>query len=184
MSVYLIAGLGNPGKDYDQTRHNVGFMFIDFLNSKFNGPQFTLEKKFNSEITSISINSHKILLTKPQTYMNNSGESIVQIKKYFDIENSNILIVHDDLDINLGEYKIQLTKGPRQHNGIISVENHLHTNEFYKIRIGIENRGELRRQISGRDYVLSRFKTEEQEALIDLFETIYKDLSSRIVVEV
>jgi PTH1 family peptidyl-tRNA hydrolase len=181
METYLIAGLGNPGDEYKNTRHNVGFLCIDYIAEQFNAGGLNNEKKFNADIANILHNGYKVLLTKPQTFMNNSGESIQKISEYYQVPPKNIFIIHDDLDIAINEYKIQLTKGPRQHNGIISIENHLNTNEFNKIRVGIENRGELRNKISGKDYVLSNFTHQEKETLSeDIFPAINSDLRSRI----
>lgn len=181
METYLIAGLGNPGSEYKNTRHNVGFMFVDYIVEKLGASNFNMEKKFNAETTNISIEGKKLILAKPQTYMNNSGESIIKLSQYFQISNENIYIVHDDLDINLNEYKIQFSKGPRQHNGIVSIECTLNTTDFHKVRIGIENRGELRGRISGKDYVLANFIDTEKEAFVNtVFPKLFEDLKSRI----
>lgn len=177
----LIIGLGNPGKEYKKTRHNVGFMFLDFLNKYLKFEDFTHEDKFNGMVSISNFENIKMILVKPLTYMNNSGETVVKVKNYYKIDTDNIFVIHDDLDIDFSEYKIQFTKGPRQHNGLLSIENHLGTSNFYKVRIGIEKRGELRNVISGKDYVLSNFSNDETELLEkEVFENIKNDLISQI----
>lgn len=159
-SIKLIVGLGNPGKEYVKTRHNAGFIFLDLLSN-----EFLTETKFKAEIANVTINK-KILLAKPTTYMNASGESVVAICNFYKLLPKEILVVHDDLDVKLGEYKLQFNKGPKVHNGILSIENLLATTEFWRLRVGIDNRTEeLRKLISGSDYVLGRFSPEELDAL-------------------
>lgn len=111
-----------------------------------------------------------IKLAKPTTFMNLSGESVGAISSFYKINPAEILVVHDDLDIKLGEYKMHFNKGPKVHNGITSIENHLGTSEFWRLRIGIDNRTpELRENISGADYVLGRFNSEERILLDKVF---------------
>lgn len=166
--IKLIVGLGNPGKDYFKTRHNAGFLFLDSWNT-----QFLNETKFKSEISTVVIDNNKLLLAKPNTYMNSSGDAVVAIARFYKINPSQILIAHDDLDIKLGEYKLQFNKGPKVHNGILSVENKLSTTEFWRLRIGIDNRtDELRQNINGADYVLGRFAEDELNKLSELFSEL------------
>ncbi|MBP9758427.1 aminoacyl-tRNA hydrolase [Candidatus Dojkabacteria bacterium] len=179
--IFLFIGLGNPGKEYKNTRHNVGFMFLDYLIEKMNFQKFSVEEKFACELSINQYQNSKIILVKPQTFMNNSGETVVRVKNYYKIESVNIFVIHDDLDIEFPEYKLQYTKGPRQHNGLISIERHLGTSTFHKVRIGIENRGELRNIIPGKDYVLSSFSKEEIKILQnETFNKIQSNLISHI----
>lgn len=165
--IKLIVALGNPGKEYVKTRHNAGFIFMD----KFN-VEFLPENKFKSEIAQINLNQ-KFLLAKPKTFMNSSGESVVAILNFYKLLPSEILVIHDDLDIKLGEYKIQFNKGPKVHNGILSIENMLATSAFWRLRVGIDNRTEeLRQHISGADYVLGRFTDDELKQLGSIFKSI------------
>lgn len=179
----LIAGLGNPGKEYDKTRHNAGYMLIDKIINNYKFPKLETEEKFSSQITTgILLSDIKLILAKPLTFMNNSGDAIQRISKYYKIPSQHIYVAHDDLDIDLGEYKIQYTKGPRQHNGINSIERYLGSSAFNKIRIGIENRGDLRHKITGKDYVLSKFTKEEQNTLQNsIFESLLEDLQNKIL---
>lgn len=171
--IKLIVGLGNPGKDYFNTRHNAGFLFLDSL-----ATSFLEEKKFKSEIC-ITNSFNKVIYSKPLTFMNNSGEAVKAIASFYKIKPSDILIVHDDLDIKLGDYKLQFNKGPKVHNGILSIENHLNTSEFWRLRIGIDNRTEeIKKYISGSDYVLGRFSTEELDTLTKVFNQIKAELQN------
>lgn len=183
----LIVGLGNPGKEYINTRHNAGFAFIDALREKFLY-QNTLfptdwrkEDTFMSEIAFIK-NGSKIvaILQKPLTYMNNSGDAVQKIIKKFDIEPSqDLILIHDDLDIKLGEFKIQTGKSPIGHNGINDIEDKLGTKNFKRVRLGIENRKD--KNISGTDYVLMKFSKDEQVVLEETIEDAIQGILSDII---
>lgn len=171
-NIDLIAGLGNPGKEFLRTRHNVGFMFLDFLSKTF-----VEERRFKGLASTIELSKKKIHLIKPTTFMNTSGESVNLISKFYKIQSSNTLVVHDDLDIKFGEFKLQFSKGPKVHNGIISVERSLSTTNFWRLRIGVDNRSEdIRKFSSGSDYVLARFSAEE----IKMLESTFKQILSFI----
>jgi len=165
----LIVGLGNPGKEYSSSRHNAGFMFLEALKDKFlyqkdiYATEWRVEDTFQSEISFVKRSSTIVaVLVKPMTYMNNSGEAVSKIAKKLDIGNisDDMILIHDDLDISLGEFKIQIGKSPNGHNGVKSVEDRLGTNNFKRVRIGIENRQE--KNIKGEDYVLMKFSKEEK----------------------
>ncbi len=173
----LIVGLGNPGTQYEHTRHNVGHMYVDYL-AQFLRPdtqnihtQFALQKSFDSSVLEIRTNNVKILLAKPVTFMNRSGAAVRKLRDFYKIANSDVIVVHDDLDITLGLFKIQLARGPKVHNGISSVEQSLGTNDFWRVRIGVENRPK-EYKMSGEAYVLQNFKTEEHEIAQKAFEEI------------
>lgn len=168
--IKLIVGLGNIGREYAKTRHNVGFMFVDFLHSQFGSSAFSDQTKFKAMTSEIQVAEQKILLAKPTTMMNSSGESVALLKAYFKLNNDEILIVHDDMDIRLGEYKIQLGKGPKVHNGLSSIDQMLSSPEYYRLRIGIENREILgNKGMPGRAYALSNFSEQEEEIIKTLF---------------
>lgn len=181
----LIVGLGNPGKSYENTRHNVGFGFIDFFFKKLardlkltnsNSIDWKFDKIFNSEI--LSINGSIGL--RPQTFMNNSG---IVVKKYMEKNNikpENLILIYDDLDIKFGSYKICNAKSPKKHNGVNSVINQIGTSEFIHIRIGVENRQGDAKNIPGMDYVLMKFTKDETYILDETFEKISKELSNFI----
>lgn len=181
----IIVGLGNPGEKYAQTRHNVGFMFIDFVNERLDGGKWKLEGKLKVQMVRIEENGEKMLLIKPQTFMNDSGiavQKIVASSPRFareagskELPVRDLIVVHDDLDIRLGEYKIQRGKGPKLHNGIESIEHRLGTTDFIRVRIGVDNR-ETDQRIPGEAYVLQNFTDEEQVILRSIFELLAQRL--------
>lgn len=171
--IRIIVGLGNVGKEYSKTRHNAGFLLLDEL-CEF---PFELEKKFESLMVAIQINGHKVLLVKPTTLMNNSGRAVSKLLKYFDITPEEMIVTHDDLDIELGNWKMQFGKGPHAHNGLESIEKSINSNEFWRIRIGVDNRNEeQKKNMSGSDYVLEKMPSKELEILsgvnLDIIDAI------------
>jgi len=168
--MYLLVGLGNPGKKYEYNRHNIGYLSIDKLLSCFG--EYTERKKFNSILYEIKLNSQKILLAKPQTYMNNSGEPINQLINYYKIPSSNVFVFHDELDIPFGNIKLKKGGGNAGHNGLKSLVSHLN-NDFIRIRIGISHPGS-KELVS--NYVLNNFSSNEKKSL----DTILSYISSNI----
>lgn len=148
----LIVGLGNPGKEYENTRHNVGFEVIDHL---VNGNIFS--SKFNG----LYYKDGDVIYLKPQTFMNLSGNCVVQFKNYFKIDGKDILIIHDDLDLPLGSAKIKFSSGSGGDNGVKSIIESLATNNFGQYKIGISNN----KNIDTKDYVLGKFSKNERELL-------------------
>jgi PTH1 family peptidyl-tRNA hydrolase len=177
-NIKLIIGLGNIGKEYEKTRHNVGFMFVDELLTKsVESTNFSEEKKLRAFVAGVRFGEQKIVIAKPTTLMNNSGLAVSLLQNYYKVSSSEILIVHDDLDITLGNHKLQFKKGPHIHNGINSIEDTLKTSKFWRLRIGVENRKpEERQYIQGIDYVLGRFSGDERESLNRTFSDICKKL--------
>ena len=153
----LIVGLGNPGKQYDQTRHNIGFEVIDTLSDQFSIP--LNQSKFKGLYGIGLHNGEKVLLLKPLTYMNLSGESIRAVMDYYQIELEDLLVIYDDLDLPVGKIRLRQKGSPGGHNGIKSTVAHLGTQEFNRIRIGI-NRPTPGMSVP--DYVLGRFRQEER----------------------
>ena len=157
-----IVGLGNPGEKYQNNRHNVGFMVVDelqrSLDSARDDAKFVFSKKFNAEM----IQTKDFILAKPQTFMNDSGVAVAAICNFYKIKNEDLYIIHDDLDIQLSNYKIQYGKGPKVHNGLKSVEEKLGIDQFWNVRVGVENR-EVRGNsgIPGVVYSLQNFSPEE-----------------------
>ena len=136
--IKIIVGLGNPGKDYQTTRHNVGFWLVDQL---VKPTTFTSEKKFSGDCAKISVNYNPIWLLKPKLFMNRSGLSIKQLSSFYKIQAENILVVHDDLDLQPGIAKIKKGGGHGGHNGLRDTINQLQTKDFYRLRIGIGHPG-------------------------------------------
>lgn len=147
----LIVGLGNPGKEYVNTRHNIGFMLID----KYLG-DVKFKEKFNGlyyETNSLD----KVIFLKPQTFMNNSGDCVVKFANYYNVKPEDILVIQDDLDINVGKYKFKINSSSGGHNGIKSIINNLGTNGFFRLKIGISNI----RKNNVIDFVLGKFSKDE-----------------------
>ena len=164
--MYLIAGLGNPTREYEKTRHNVGFEAIDILADKA-GTTVT-EKKHKALYGKGYIGGQKVILAKPQTYMNLSGESIREIADFYKIEPENIIILCDDINLSEGQLRIRLKGSAGGHNGLKNIISHLGTQEFPRIRIGV---GEKPRGMDLADYVLGRFPKEQQGVM----EEAYRD---------
>lgn len=169
----LIVGLGNPGSKYKNSRHNTGFKFLDDFGFEITkeSPDFQMSNKHNAEI----LRTDNFILAKPMTFMNDSGRAVSFIFNFYKLKPSDIYVVHDDLDISLGEYKIQKGVGPKVHYGIKSIEKELGRSDFWRVRIGIDNRDSENR-ISGEDYVLQNFSIDETRVLIEVFKNVAKDL--------
>ncbi len=133
MITHLIVGLGNPGKTYEHTWHNLGFMVVDALAAKLGPAPFKLEKKFQAEIAQ----HDDLLMVKPQTFMNNSGESVAAIAHYYKLKPKNIFVIHDEFDLPLGQIKISQGRGPGTHNGVKSVAEKLGSEDITRFRLGI-----------------------------------------------
>ncbi len=162
--MYLIVGLGNPGKKYEQTRHNIGFMAVDAILNSY-GSNDKPKKKFNSIIHELQLENKKVIIAKPETYMNNSGDAIIQIVNYFKIKTENILILHDELDLPFGSIRLKVGGGIAGHNGLKSILSHL-DNTFLRLRLGIDHPGD-KRLVS--NYVLGNFSNSEMDNLNTLF---------------
>ena len=161
----LIVGLGNPGDKYIDTRHNVGYLIIDgYLGD------VKWKNKFNAEYYEDNIAGEKVLFVKPLTYMNLSGDSVVQFVNYFDIELSDILVIQDDLDLVFGNYKLKTNSSDGGHNGIKSIINRLSSKEFARLKVGISNN----KSIDTKDYVLGSFSKKEKEEFSSMQETFNK----------
>jgi len=165
----LLIGLGNPGKEYESTRHNCGFMVVDAFASSHNA-SFSPQSKFKSEIAEFLLHERKIIVAKPQTFMNLSGESVGTIARFYKIEPKNIWVVADDLDLPLGKIRVRHNGETGGHHGLDSIKNALQTSDFSRIRLGIRG-SELRQEhvnsnIDTSSFVTSNFTAQEQ-LLID-----------------
>jgi len=167
LSKYLVVGLGNPGKSYERTRHNVGFAAVEKLAQK-HGLFFKKELKFKGELAEGQIGADSTMILKPLTFMNLSGEAVALVMRYYEIDLSRLLIVTDDVDIPLGQLRIRINSGPGGHNGLKSVEEHLQTIRYARLRIGVGDRekGELV------DHVLGRFSLEEEKLVPGVLERV------------
>ena len=171
----LIVGLGNPGEEYKKTRHNAGFLAVNEIANNFHFP--TSNSKFNAEISQATLNNEKIFLVKPQTFMNNSGEAIRAIADYYKINTEDIIIIHDDLDIPLGEYKISKNKNSGGHKGVQSIIDYLRTKDFTRIRIGIMTEN---KKIPTEKFVLEEFNKDELEKINKIIKEIVLNISTRL----
>lgn len=158
----LIVGLGNPGKSYEGTRHNIGFSALEALRERLKFGGFRNEVKFNAEIARGDFNREKIFLIRPQTFMNLSGQSVELVKQFYKIETEDIWVVYDDVDLSLGQLRIREGGSPGTHNGMKSLTQALVSEAFPRFRLGVESRGEtspLQQDVAS--FVLERFRNEE-----------------------
>lgn len=163
----IIAGLGNPGKEYEKTRHNIGFQIIDLVREELKFPEFKNKPKFNAEISEGEYNTEKILLVKPMTFMNLSGDSVQKIMNFYHAYPDDLWVIVDDLDFQLGDLKIRAKGGPGTHNGLISVHESINSDKFPRFKVGIESRSaELKGKFAGKDYVLSKFEASEEKIMV------------------
>lgn len=163
----LIVGLGNPGKRYERTRHNVGFMLLDALHeklTKYNINNWELSKKFNAQISGCTINGEKIILAKPMTYMNHSGQTVQLIMHFYKMTHKDLIVAHDDKDILLGEIKMQTDKNHAGHNGIKSIIEHIGTKDFTRLRMGVASENKRKMKDTAK-FVLHKFGILERKKL-------------------
>ncbi|OGN01436.1 MAG: aminoacyl-tRNA hydrolase [Candidatus Yanofskybacteria bacterium RIFCSPLOWO2_02_FULL_43_10] len=181
----LIIGLGNPDEEYQNTRHNVGFMFLDYLAKKIDANDFAEDKKHNAMISKSKIEKTSVILAKPLSYVNKSGDVVLKLIKNYKLKIENLVVVHDDLDIEFGSFKNSFEKNSGGHKGVESIIKALKTNKFYRLRIGTSVRALLKaREQSDKkrddfvmDFVLSKFTKMEHEKLKSLF----KEASERLL---
>jgi len=152
----LVVGLGNPGREYERTRHNVGWLVVDELAKRHGG---SFRAKFSGQVAEVRLGDEKLALLKPETYMNESGRSLAAAAHFFKVEPGEVLVVHDDVDLEPERLQARLGGGLAGHNGLRSIAQALGTNDFLRLRIGIgrPGRGD-RRPVA--DYVLSKFDPE------------------------
>ena len=163
----LIVGLGNPGKEYKKTRHNIGFNLLDSLADKYNY-SFRLDKKFNCEIGETSINGEKVIMIKPLSFMNLSGTVVSKIRSFYDIDINDILVIQDDLDMEFGKIRIVYDSSSGGHNGIKNISECLGSQKYTRLKIGISND----REIDTKDYVLGKFSKDDLKNLEHIYEKL------------
>lgn len=161
--MHLVVGLGNPGRKYDKTRHNMGFNAIDKMADDLGIKVKT--KKFRALVGEGTLNGEKIILVKPQTYMNNSGESVGEIFSYYKIPDENLIVIYDDVDLPAGSVRVRKSGGPGTHNGMKSVIHHLGFTDFPRVRLGIGTNAEGEDLI---DHVIGKVPRNERRMLDDL----------------
>jgi peptidyl-tRNA hydrolase, PTH1 family len=183
----VIIGLGNPGEEYSGTRHNIGFEIVDKIQREWDLPDFEFNKKFNAEISKgvcepLTVNC-ELLLAKPQTFMNLSGETVRSILDFYKLTPGDIIVVHDDLDIPTGKYKLATDSSSAGHNGVQNIIDQLSTQKFNRVRVGIgesTEEGAIKCQLGAHDYVLDKFSPQEKEAIEKLSANILKEIEQLI----
>ncbi len=197
--MYFIVGLGNPGEKFKNTRHNVGFDSLNYFALKNDFSEFCLDKKSNSLITDKFINEQKILLIKPQTFMNLSGKSMRILLDYYNTKKgffsfliqkfkkkkkvfNNLIVIYDDIDIEIGKIKVAQKGGSGGHNGLKSIIQELNTNNFIRIRIGIKPKIKEQnfKKIAIRNFVLGHFKDQEKELIQKSIQEAIKKINKLI----
>ena len=166
-TIYLVAGLGNPGAEYARTRHNAGFMAVECFGSKF-GANWKNEAKFQSRVARIEARGRKVILCEPQTFMNASGEAIAPLAAYYKVPQERILVVVDDADLPFGQIRLRAEGSSGGHHGLDSIEHHLSTRQFARLRVGIGRTDRGLREITG--HVLGKFSADEAELLEKVLE--------------
>lgn len=167
----LIVGLGNPEKKYDLTRHNAGFMALDYFAIQEN-IDFKLDNRLKGFIGQKQINGEKVIILKPITYMNLSGESIRPVLEYYKIDIKDMIVLVDDISIDFSKIRIREKGSAGGHNGLKSIENNLKTQDYIRVKIGVGNNN----LYDLKDYVLSKFSEEEKPILIETIKKVYEIL--------
>lgn len=163
--MYIIAGLGNPSKEYEKTRHNAGFEAIDRLADQLNIQ--VKERKHKALCGKAMIDGEKVLLLKPQTFMNLSGESIRDAADFYKVDPQHIIVIYDDISLDVGQLRVRGKGSAGGHNGIKSIIAHLGTQEFPRVRVGVGNKPD---RMDLADYVLGRFSQVEQKVMEEAFQ--------------
>lgn len=182
----LIIGLGNPDEKYQNTRHNVGFMMVNYIAKKNDCGDFEFNKKLNSLVTKCKIGKNQFFLAKPQTYVNKTGEAASKLKSFYKVKPEDTVLVHDDLDIEFGSFKLSFGKNSGGHKGVESVIKALKTKSFWRLRIGTAVRAldkareqsDKKRDAFVMDFVLSKFTKNEEGSLKKLFKEAYIRIES------
>jgi peptidyl-tRNA hydrolase, PTH1 family len=175
--IKLIVGLGNPGRQYEKTRHNAGFLFVEHL-ARIAGAAWSGSGQFSGEVAECSIGGYKLILLKPMTFMNRSGMSVGKFLRYYKLNPEEMLVVHDELELAEGLVKSKRDGGHGGHNGLRDIIAHIDSRDFYRLRVGIG------RPVAGEkvaDYVLSGLSLDGQARLARLFEGLVSNMDALIV---
>jgi len=175
----LIVGLGNPGHQYQNTRHNIGFLTVDHLQQIFKLPKFKNDKKLSAEITK----NKNLILAKPQTFMNLSGQAVSKIKNYYKIKLTNIMVIHDEIDLPIGKIRLSKNSNAAGNKGIASIIQALKSKNFLRLRIGIANQNKSR--IPTDKFVLTPFTKDDinifkESKIADLTVSVTQDFMDQI----
>lgn len=157
----LVVGLGNPGPKYENTRHNIGFMVVDVLAGRVGG-KFSAHKRSNADIVQARLDGRQVIIAKPRTYMNLSGGPVASLAKFFSVDPSNVIVLHDELDLDFGTIRLKLGGGENGHNGLRSTSSALGTKDYLRVRMGI---GRPPGRQDPADFVLKPFSATERKEL-------------------
>ncbi|AMK77698.1 MULTISPECIES: aminoacyl-tRNA hydrolase [Methylomonas] len=174
--IKLIVGLGNPGRQYEKTRHNAGFLFVEYL-AGLAGAGWSSSSQFSGEVAECNIGGFRLMLLKPMTFMNKSGMSVGKLLRYYKLNPEEMLVVHDDLELPESVVKLKRDGGHGGHNGLRDIITHIDSRDFYRLRVGIG------RPLAGEkvaDYVLSGLSLDGQARLLGLFEGLAKNMEALI----
>lgn len=166
--IKLIVGLGNIGKEYDGTRHNIGFVVVDKLQKDYDLPTWKEQKKFRALVTEGYAGGKKIILAKPTTFMNASGEAVRSLKDFYKLTNKDIVVIHDELDLPFETVKIKIGGGSAGNNGLKSLIAHI-GEDFTRVRVGIKN--DLLEEMDAADFVLGKFNKSEQAKISTVIQS-------------
>jgi len=169
--MWILVGLGNPGKEYEDNRHNVGFMVIDEIAREYGLPAF--KSKFEGEIVEGRIGEEKVVLVKPMTYMNLSGQCVQKVARFYKVTPNRIVAFHDELDLAAGKMRVKKGGGAAGHNGLKSMDAHLNSQDYWRVRLGIGHPGDKDR-VTG--HVLGDFSKAEKQWLPDWIEALAKNV--------
>jgi PTH1 family peptidyl-tRNA hydrolase len=170
--MFVLVGLGNPGNQYALNRHNVGFMAIDTIAESYGFPPF--KQKFSALVSEGNLGTNRLILCKPQTFMNRSGQSVAQLVQFYKVLSHFVYVIHDDLALEPGRVKLKLGGGAGGHNGLRSLDQHMGAN-YWRVRVGIGHPG-VKDMVS--DYVLSNFKTSDHDWLTSVLSSICEESPS------
>lgn len=182
---FLIVGLGNPGKEYELTRHNTGWLALDAI---IKDEDWDEDKKLGAFVLPMKFDKHEVTLIKPATFMNNSGGPVKKASDKYKVKPENVIVIHDELDIGLGDKKLSFNRGPGGHRGLISIVKHLKTEKFVRIRIGISPKtpsGKIKKPKGEKAVIaciLGKFKPKEMEVLKKVFKEM-EEIVDTIVTE-
>jgi PTH1 family peptidyl-tRNA hydrolase len=167
-NLHLIAGLGNPGREYAATRHNIGFVLADQLAARWGAASWRLERKFHARVARLERGGQKVILCQPQTFMNDCGLALGALWRFYQLPTQRMLILVDDADLPLGQLRLRAEGSSGGHHGLDSIERQLGTRAYPRLRLGIGRRSEEDRQIT--DYVLGRFAQSERPVMNEVLE--------------
>lgn len=172
----LIIGLGNPGKEYESTRHNVGALIIERLLKSWGIANWKEQRKLEASTASCTLSGKKVMFVRPRVFMNESGRAVFKVKTFYKLRNENIWVIHDELDMPFGKFKISFNRSAAGHNGVSSIVKYLKENNFYRWRVGIGNE----KKKGGREFVLSPFAKEEKKELTRVLKTVTLSLETAL----